>query len=57
MLANAILLVGSILVSFTLSAQEIEFTTKDGKHTTRGTIASFVNANGDATKLPRSLTP
>ena len=56
LLANSILLFGSILCSSTLSAQEIEFATKDGKHTTRGTIASFVNVNGNATKLPRSLT-
>ncbi len=40
-----------------LSAQEIEFATKDGQHKIRGTVASFIGSNGDATKLPRSITP
>jgi DNA-nicking Smr family endonuclease len=56
-LAMLFLLVGSSMASLHLSAQEIEFATKDGKHKTRGTVASFVNANGNATKLPRSITP
>ena len=52
-----LLLAGGVLVSNNLSAEEIEFRTKDGKHQTRGTIDSFVNANGETTKLPRSITP
>lgn len=52
-----LLLAGGVLVSNNLSAEEIEFRTKDGKHQTRGTVDSFVNANGETTKLPRSITP
>ena len=56
-LAMAVLFIGSSMASLHLSAQEIEFATRDGKHKTQGTVASFVDANGNATKLPRSITP
>ncbi len=56
-LAMVVLFISSSMASLHLSAQEIEFATKDGKHKTRGTVASFVDANGNVTKLPRSITP
>lgn len=35
---------------------DLEFATKYGQYTTRGTVESFINKNGQAIKLPRSLT-
>lgn len=55
--ATMILVIVCNMASYDSFAQEIEFATRDGKYKTRGSVASFVNANGSATKLPRSLTP
>ena len=56
-LITVVVLLGGVQFPCLLAGEEIEFATKDGQHTTRGTISSFLNANGDETLLPRSLTP
>ena len=50
----ALLLIAS-MISVPLFAEEAEFTTSDGKYTTRGVISSFIDSDGKSTKLPRSL--
>jgi len=55
--SSLILLMIGCLSSATLSAQEIEFETKDGKYKARGTILSFVDDKGNAIALPTSLPP
>ncbi len=49
-------LFGSVIIPNEISAENIEFSTKDGRHKTRGTVASFITPDGEITKLPRSIT-
>lgn len=54
-IACAVFSITSIFVAM-VWGDELEFATKDGQYTTRGTVESFINKNGQAIKLPRSLT-
>ncbi len=43
------------MISVPLFADEVEFSTSDGNYTTRGEISSFIDSEGKAVNLPRSL--
>ncbi len=51
-MATALFFICSCMPTF---AEELEFTTSDGKYTARGKISSFIDSDGKTTKLPRSL--